>query len=292
VPDDKKLRVGILSPGDMGSAVGRRLHEHGAEVYGVLTGRSDLTRTRAAECGFSDAGTMDDLVRKTDIILSILVPSEAPVIAHEVVEAMKRTGARPVFAECNAIAPVTVEAIAQEINAAGGEVIDAGIIGGPPNDRSPTYFHCSGPNTAPFERLADYGLTVKVAGPRIGQASGVKMMYAAGTKGTTALWTEILTSARALGLEESLYEMLADGPVYASQKRGIPMMPHRARRWVGEMEEIALTFKTLGLTPKILEGAADMYRFVGGTKLADQTPREPNPPLDTILDTLSEHLNE
>ena len=60
------------------------------------------------------------------------------------------------------------------------------------------------------------------------------------------------------------------------------MMPHRSRRWVGEMEEIALTFKTLGLTPKILEGAADMYRFVGGTNLADQTPREPDPPIDVI----------
>ena len=52
------------------------------------------------------------------------------------------------------------------------------------------------------------------------------------------------------------------------------------------------TFKTLGMTPKILEGAADMYRFVGATKLADQTPREPDPPLDTILDTLVETLKD
>lgn len=285
-------KVGILSPGDMGSGVGRRLHDRGAEVYGVLTGRSELTRTRAAECGFIDAGSLDELVKKVDIILSILVPSEAPAIAHEVAEAMKRTGATPAFADCNAIAPVTVEAIEREIRAAGGEMIDAGIIGGPPSDRADTYFHCSGPNIGAFEKLADYGLTVKVAGPRIGQASGVKMMYAAGTKGTTALWTEILTGARALGLEESLYEMLGDGAVYNAQKRGIPMMPHRSRRWVGEMEEIALTFKTLGMTPKILEGAADMYRFVGGTKLADQTPREPNPPLDTILSTLADNLKD
>jgi 3-hydroxyisobutyrate dehydrogenase-like beta-hydroxyacid dehydrogenase len=291
VPDEI-YKVGILSPGDMGSGVGRRLHERGAEVYGVLTGRSELTRTRAAECGFIDAGSLDELVQKVDIILSIIVPSEATAIARETAAAMKRTGATPVFADCNAIAPVTVEAIEREIRDAGAEFVDAGIIGGPPSGRAETYFHCSGPNTAPFERLADYGLTVKVAGPRIGQASGVKMMYAAGTKGTTALWTEILTGARALGLEEALYEMLGDGPVYTAQKRGIPMMPHRSRRWIGEMEEIALTFNTLGMTPKILEGAADMYRFVGGTKLADQTPREPNPPLDTILDTLVETLKD
>ena len=222
MPDNQPYKVGILSPGDMGSATGRRLHDNGAEVYGVLTGRSVLTRLRASECGF----------------------------------------------------------------------IDAGIIGGPPADRAPTYFHCSGPDTAPFEKLADYGLIVNVVGPRIGQASGLKMMYAASTKGTTALWTEILVSARAMGLDEALYEQLGEGVVFKNQQRGIPMMPHRSRRWVGEMEEIALTFKTLGLTPKILEGAADMYRFVGGTKLGDQTPREPDPPLDVILSTLAEQLKD
>jgi hypothetical protein len=46
------------------------------------------------------------------------------------------------------------------------------------------------------------------------------------------------------------------------------------------------------MTPRIFEGAADMYRFVGETKLADQTPVEPNPPLDTILEVLSAHLAE
>jgi hypothetical protein len=70
------------------------------------------------------------------------------------------------------------------------------------------------------------------------------------------------------------------------------MMPHRARRWIGEMEEIAATFAALGMTPRIFEGAADMYRFVGETRLADQTPVEPNPPLDTILEVLSNHLAE
>lgn len=289
---NETLKVGILSPGDMGSGTGRRLHANGAEVYGVLTGRSELTRTRAVECGFIDAGSIDELVKKVDIILSILVPSEAKAIAHDVAEAMKRTGATPVFADCNAIAPVTVEAIEQEIRAAGAEFVDAGIIGGPPSDRAETYFHCSGPNTAPFEKLGEYGLTVMVTGPRIGQASGLKMVFASSTKGTTALWTELLTAARALGLEDALDNMLGDNVTYKAQKRGIPIMPHRSRRWVGEMEEIALTFKTLGMTPKILEGAADMYRFVGGTKLGDQMPRDPNPSLDTILDTLVETLKD
>jgi hypothetical protein len=70
----------------------------------------------------------------------------------------------------------------------------------------------------------------------------------------------------------------------------IPSMPRRARRWVGEMEEIAATFAALGLTPRMLQGAADLYRFVGETPLADQTSREPDPPLDEILDALVARL--
>jgi hypothetical protein len=56
------------------------------------------------------------------------------------------------------------------------------------------------------------------------------------------------------------------------------------------MEEIAATFAALGLTPRMLQGAADVYRFVGETPLADQTSREPDPPLDVILNALAARL--
>ena len=69
-------------------------------------------------------------------------------------------------------------------------------------------------------------------------------------------------------------------------------MPRRARRWVPEMEEIAATFGALGLTPAIFEGAAEMYRLVSSTPLADQTSREPNPTLDAVLEMLAARLRE
>ena len=144
-----------------------------------------------------------------------------------------------------------------------------------------------------MESLAKSGLDVRVIGPNIGQASGLKMVYAASTKGITALWTELLVAARALGLEDTLkaeFKINRTDVVDALIGR-IPSMPRRARRWVGEMEEISATFEGLGMTPLILSGAADMYRFVCKTPLADQPPRQPNPSLDTILDTLLGQLS-
>jgi 3-hydroxyisobutyrate dehydrogenase-like beta-hydroxyacid dehydrogenase len=277
----------------MGSGIGLVLHANGLDVLTCLEGRSALSRLRAQEAGFRDVASMDDLVRESDMILSVLVPAEATPIAESVAAAMRRTGATPVFVECNAIAPQTVQAIESTIRAAGASFIDAGIIGGPPRIGYSPHFEASGPDTAPVEVLRNYGIEVKVVGPHIGQASGLKMMYAASTKGTTALWTEIMVGARALGLEDALREEWGESNATArNQMNGVTIMPHRSRRWVGEMEEIAATFAGIGLTPHIFEGAADMFRFVGDTPLADQTSRQPNPTLEHMLDVLASHLRE
>ncbi|MFS0518728.1 DUF1932 domain-containing protein [Nostoc sp. UIC 10607] len=51
-------------------------------------------------------------------------------------------------------------------------------------------------------------------------------------------------------------------------------MTPKAHRWIGEMEEIAETFKELGLTERIFYGAADVYRLVKDTSLGKETPEE------------------
>ena len=114
---------------------------------------------------------------------------------------------------------------------------------------------------------------MRVIGEEIGQASGLKMCYAALTKGTSAVMIELLTGAKRMGLYDSLI-----GELEMSQSGRLDMMqnlisvPSKARRWIGEMEEIAKTFGDVGLTPKIYEGAAEMYRLVGDTELADESP--------------------
>ena len=284
--------VAVVSPGEMGAGIGSVLVADGLDVVTSLAGRSGLTRTRAAEAGIRDAGSIDDVVAACDLVLSVLVPSQAVPIAEEVAGAMARTGARPVYAECNAIAPHTVARIATIIGDAGAAFVDAGIIGGPPRPgRAGARLYCSGPDTSTFQALAEHGLDVRRVGPRIGQASGLKMVYAASTKGAAAIWTELLVAARALDLSEALMAELGGGDG-ASVIGGLTDMPRRSRRWVGEMEEIAATFAGIGLTPKIMEGAADMYRLVGGTPLGDLTARDPRPRLDDMLDTLAERLTE
>src|SRR5207249_9579731 len=118
-----------------------------------------------------------------------------------------------------------------------------------------------------------------------------KMVYAATTNGTTAAWTEVLVAARAMGLGLALEGEIARSRIAADVTSGLPSMPRRSRRWVGEMEEIAATFADLGLTPRILQGAADLYGFIGGTPFGDLSERDPNPSLDEVLEDLSGRLD-
>ncbi len=97
-------------------------------------------------------------------------------------------------------------------------------------------------------------------GDEIGRAAGLKMTYAALTKGLIAISTEAFVSARRMGLYDELIAEMQDSMPerYAEMERGIPNMVYRARRWIGEMEEIAQTFAALGLTPRIYQESADI----------------------------------
>jgi len=269
------LTVGLLSPGDMGGATGRVLQAGGARVLTCLAGRSERTRGLAAAAGFSDVPTPDDLVREADIVLCILVPSEARGVAAAVAAAIRRTGADVTYADCNAISPDTVREIGATITAAGGRFVDAGIVGGPPQvGKAGTRYYASGADADRFAALAQHGLEVRVIGPEIGQASGLKMCYAALTKGVTALGTELLLAAHLLGLGDALRAEQRDSTpeLLASLMRSLPAMPPKAYRWVGEMEEIAATFAEVGLTPQMFAGAADIYRLVAETPIGKETP--------------------
>ena len=270
--------VGLLSPGDMGHVVAQVLIQHGMRVLTCLEGRSERTKGLAEAAGIEPVASYEQLVRDVDLMISILVPAEAGNAAQKVADALAATGETIVYADCNAIAPETAKQIGAVIEGAGSRFVDAGIIGGPPRNPGGTRFYCSGADTRVFEALENYGLDVRVAGTEVGQASGFKMCYAAQTKGYTALCTELLTAARQMGLYDALVEELelSQAQRYASMAGGLPSMPTKARRWIGEMEEIAKTFGDLGMTPKIYQGAADMYRLVGETPLADETPETRN----------------
>lgn len=285
--------VGIMSPGDMGHSVGEMLRQHDLRIVTCLAGRSERTRELAAEAGFEDVPDLETLVRESDMLLSILVPGSALEMAQQTATAIRATGADLLYADCNAVAPRTVRVAAEIIQSAGGRFADAGIIGGPPG-RGENRFYASGPGAEEFAQLNQHGLNVRVLPGEVGQASGLKACYAALTKGLQALGVELLVAARSMGLDEALREEQTGsmGAIRTYFDRSLPQNMHKAGRWVSEMEEIATTFGDLGLTPRLFQGVADIYRFIDPTPVGQETAenRDRSRDLDGVLEILTDAL--
>ena len=255
--------VGVMSPGDMGSGVGGALVRSGLRVITSLKGRSEASSTRAGEQGIVDVGSLDAVVTSSDLMLSILVPSEALGFAASAAESIVRTNRHVAFADCNAVSPATGVKIGKIITAAGGMFIDAGIIGGSPITGAIPRFYASGEHAGILAELDGKGISVPVMRGAVGRASGLKMLYAALTKGTAALHASTLMAAKSLGLFDDLIHELEQSQSGTLTAMGrVNSISAQAFRWIGEMEEIASTFEDAGVTPHIHAGAAETFRKI------------------------------
>ena len=293
------LRVAIIAPGEMGHAVGARLRACGAAVTTCLSGRGERSARRARAAGMMEVPDDDALVGAADIFLSIVPPGAAVAIAERIATALARTGARPLYVDCNAIAPATVAVVAHAVTLAGARFADAAIIGGPPRDGGPDpRFYTSGPEATAFLELREYGLDVRVIEGETGRASALKMSYGALTKGLTALAGELLIAAKHGGVGEALAQELGESQRELRQwiERQLPKMPPKAYRWVAEMEEAAKTLEACGLPGAMLHGAAEFYAFVANSSLGQALTSEAKDQLtlNRVVESLSvagaEHL--
>lgn len=269
--------VAIMAPGDMGHAVAGALKAGGLRVITCLAGRSARTRALAESAGVVDMGNDQKLVVEADALLSILVPARAEELAERLAPAVRASGRSLLYVDCNAIAPATACRVGGIVEAAGGRFVDAGIIGPPPKPGAAgTRFYASGAAAKDFAALGARGLDVRIVSERAGDASAVKMCYAALTKGTTAIMTELMVAAARLGVGDALRAELehSQAAMVERMRKNVPAMVPKAHRWVGEMEEIARTFEDVGLTPLTFEGAAALYAFTAGTALARTSPEE------------------
>ena len=168
--------VAVMSPGDMGEGVGASVRGQGIDVITVLKGRSDATRKRAERAGFRevpDLGTLGS--PKPTWSWSIMPPERAEGFAAEVAEAAGDAASSTVFAEMNAISPMTSRRIAERMAAAGIPYIDGGIIGlAPFKGGSPTRLYVSGPQAGLMDALDGNGKQVMQVGDEIGRASAVE----------------------------------------------------------------------------------------------------------------------
>jgi 3-hydroxyisobutyrate dehydrogenase-like beta-hydroxyacid dehydrogenase len=257
--------VGLLHPGEMGSAVGATLVAGGARVLWASEGRSPATRARAAELGLEDAGTIGGVARSSEVIVSVAPPHGAVDVAR----AVAALGFQGVYVDANAVAPGTGREIGAIVEKAGARFVDGGIIG--PANRKPgaARIYLSGPGAADVASLFAAGPIDGVAlDAPAGAASALKMAYAGWTKGSQALLAAMRAFAIAEGVEGALLAewKLSQPDVPARSERAFSDNARKAWRFVGEMDEIAASLAAAGLPAAFHQGAHEIYARLAAYK--------------------------
>ena len=250
--------VGLLHPGAMGVSVGAALRMRGVRVLWCPNGRSSETRQRAEAEGLSAVKTQRELCAASDIILSVCPPDAALDVARSVAA----DGFAGVYVDANAVSRATVSEIERAATVAGAAFVDGGILGPPARMGGNTLLCLSGQRAPDVASLfLGTSLEPRVIGPSVGQASALKMAFAAWSKGSTALLLAVRALAEAEGVSEALlqsWEHLSPELRERSERAALGAAP-KAWRWVGEMHEIAASFEAAGLPSGFHAGAAELY---------------------------------
>jgi 3-hydroxyisobutyrate dehydrogenase-like beta-hydroxyacid dehydrogenase len=289
-----ETNVGLLHPGEMGAALGHCLAARGHTVLWASQGRSPDTAQRAAAAGLTDTGTVAELARRAEVILSVCPPHAARSVARSVTGRVPGFGG--VYVDANAISPQTARSVAHiaghggagepGAGRSGAVFVDGGIIGPPPRPGGApdapdgTRLYLAGERAAEIAGLfTGTPVRARVVEGGVGAASAVKMAYAAWTKGTAALVLAARALARADGVEGALLAEwgLSQPRLAGRSERAAESAAAKGWRWDAEMTEIAASMAAAGLPDGFHLAAAEIFRRV---------PRAESATVDEVLAAL------
>jgi 3-hydroxyisobutyrate dehydrogenase-like beta-hydroxyacid dehydrogenase len=273
--------VALLHPGNMGSTIGGAAATSGARVVWASEQRSKASRERAKQVGLIDVETLPDALRESDIVLSVCPPHAA----LEVAEGVAQHKFKGIYVDANAISRATAVKVGEIVSKAGASFVDGGIIGAPVKKAGTTRLYLSGVHAPEIANLFSASmLAAKAIGPEPGAASALKVAYAAWTKCTDALLLAIRAFAAVEGIDQALLEewSISQPELERRCQRAAAVAAPKMWRYVGEMEEIADTFRAAGLPAGFHLAAAEICQRL--TPFKDQN--DPAPALAAVVDTI------
>ncbi|MDP2602180.1 MAG: DUF1932 domain-containing protein [Deltaproteobacteria bacterium] len=273
--------IALLHPGNMGSTIGAAAGTSGARVVWASEQRSKANRERAKQAGLIDVETLPNALRESDVVLSVCPPHAA----LEVAEIVARQNFKGIYVDANAISRATAVQVGEIVTKAGASFVDGGIIGAPVKKAGTTRLYLSGMRAPEIAELFSASmLDARAIGPEPGAASALKVAYAAWTKCTDALLLAIRALAAHEGVDHALLEEwnISQPELERRCQRAAAVAVPKMWRYVGEMEEIAETFRAAGLPGGFHLAAAEICQRLAPFK--DQT--DPVPTLAAVIDAI------
>jgi 3-hydroxyisobutyrate dehydrogenase-like beta-hydroxyacid dehydrogenase len=253
------------------------MRAHGWTVVSCTGGRSLRTREAAEAAGVELVPSLDEVVRRSDLVVS-LVP-QTGVLETAAAFAAAAAGAplrRPIYVDANSVAPATVRDVAAVVTAAGAGCVDGAFTGNAASLPGRTTLYVSGPCAVEVEALFGEAIPVRVLGDEIGTASAFKLCFSGFNKGLVALFLEMVTAADRLGQRDELVESLRafyPGSV-ETVERLLPTYPRHAGRRVAELDEVLDWLREIGQSGHMAAATRSVIAEVASLDVPDASAQD------------------
>ena len=261
--------VGILFPGELGSAFGRSLSARGIPVVTTLDERSDRTRQLCNDAGLNVLDSLEAVVEASDVLVSVVSPSAATAVATRVAAAMSgRSGTRILYLDINSISPVTMTKVASILDRPDVEVVDGSILGLASRLPGAGTILLSGPAAGEVAGLIGTPPRAVLLGDDIGRASLMKMLIGGVNKGLVALLLELSDVALECGVLDEFWAICRESypGVMEPFERLLPTYPQHVGRRSEEMAELEVTVSAAGKPPIMSTAARTLFARAARSK--------------------------
>ncbi len=209
--------------------------------------------------------SLEEALAGADVVLSLLTPDAALDAARAAAPFL----ANAVYLDLNTTTPEVKREIGRVVEAGGGRAVDGAIC-----DPAEVYGHrvatlISGTEAESLGAImARCGMRLRAIGERVGDASALKVVRSAFTKGLMMTLLESIEAARRCGLAEELLDSIA-GTVEGLPLRDLALSLAgtsliAAGRRAREMEGVVATLDALGVDARISAAALEKFRWLEG----------------------------
>jgi 3-hydroxyisobutyrate dehydrogenase-like beta-hydroxyacid dehydrogenase len=264
--------IGILYPGEMGASFGKLLCEGGFRVVTAVEGRSPRTLHHCREAGLNIVDSLDEFLKHSDIVISLVSPSAALSVATHVGMRLEGSSRRLLYIDANSISPMTVAQISELLRRVPVDFVDAAIFGLASQLRQRGTLYLSGLRAKELSSQFRPLMRVKTVGDMPGQASALKMIVSGIPKGLSGLFLETMLFAQDMHLLNEAIE--ACDEIYPSImeviRRMLPTYPQHAGRRCDELREVEETMLISGLTPRIVRAVREVTSALASADWPDK----------------------
>jgi 3-hydroxyisobutyrate dehydrogenase-like beta-hydroxyacid dehydrogenase len=258
------MTIGILYPGEMGAVLASVLRAGGLRVVTTLGGRSGQTVRRCHHTGIESLASFRELVRQSNVVLSVVSPAAAQDVADLYREVADLAPQGALYVDLNSIRPELAVSLSDEFADTNVDFVDGSINGLAKHLTTSGTLFLSGSRANEVAELFNAHLRVKLLGSEVGRASSMKMLLAGVSKGVCALFAELSLQAHRQGmLDELLAETSHIYPdIAALTNRMLPTYAQHAARRATEMQELEQTARSAGSEPCVIAAVREFHELL------------------------------